>query len=414
VGKYKGAFHNPQFHRDIGSPEELGSILRNGPPCSSKRPAVTKQTRRNLVSRKHSGRSSYSSSEEDQLDVSEETSKEMPQIVTLSGRTRVTPVRYTDEPTIKMHLKLKAALSNEALVADLTALTGSKELRMKAMEDAKGHAKMTSSRRMKTVAINLTKKNATIKEAFLTKKRRLLKQEGGYKKPLQSIRRYPISVTKPASQMHIEYVPTPTATTPTKFFGDLMYTNESVDAGSKLWGYDPVSSVTVPSWSPFVDEAIEANPARPLYALPRPGGTPGSVRMTLFHETPRFASPVISSPGSRHHQVPCVSLYRSTSSCSTSGFTPMPLPLLRKQSSSVYVQEFMGYIPALQAALGVKLPSREDSNTAGANSVTASTDLYKQTPLSLAPKHPGSACSSPPLTTKEIDVLESPHIGGCT
>jgi hypothetical protein len=378
-GKYTGAFFNPLFHRDKGNPRDLALIQRNGPPSSSsKRSPVYQSTQQVRVALTGSIPSRDSLSNEDELDIRDERPSGSSQVVTLSGRRRVTPVRYTYEPLPKVAQKRKVPLRSDGLIiAEATAKCSIKHFSI--IEKANN------------------KNSSELRPTTIPPKKRLPTAYHGLPKPPRPIKR---TKTQAAATDSDQYVPTPTATTPSKFFADLVCDNESaIDTNSKLWGYDPENSA--PTWSPFIDEGFQPKQPQLVMPLLHPGDTPGSVRMTLFHGTPSFASPLIMSPGPHHLQggpstfaaATPASLCRSSSGCSAFGATPMPLPLLRKQSSSVYVRDFMGYIPALQAALGVTTAALRDSSTFDA-SVYFPTALNNHSTSTLS--YPGDGVPFPP------------------
>ena len=412
IGKYKGAFYNPDFHRDIQNPEDLKSIQRNGPPSSAKRSATKVFQSRVVIARKslishHRFTHESDSSSSDEWDNDEESLPEPRQVVTQSGRTRVTPIRFTYETTVKV-----APASN--------VMEFSKSPRMNKTLNTKSLPKMrpTLDKELKLKAI--PKKKSTVKSVRIPK-RRFVSQEDEPKLHSRSTKRRKTENKAPRNS-YVPTAPTPTATTPSKFFSDLRK-NGNVDTTSRYWGYDPVSLASVPEWSPFLDDRISKKENRLLLPLLHAGGTPGSVRMTLFHGNSSFSSPMMMSPGPHRHQVggnfavvpPPALLYRSASGCSTLGSTPMPLPLLRKESSSVYVQEFIGYIPALQAALGVNTLAPSGSAMFDIDEGIAA----HPSSSSNSPNHPGSELlpSGPRLSPSVFSLLkftlpESPRFAG--
>lgn len=374
TGKYQGSFFNPLFHRDKGNPSDLALIQRKGPPpSSSKRSPIYPSTQQVRLSFTGSISSRNTSSSEDEKDIRDELPSGSSKVVTLSGRTRVTPVRYTYEPLSKVAQKHKVPLRSEGLIlAQASAKCSTKHLRIK---------KANHENSSKSIS---------------PKKRRPIAYQGPPKPPIPIKR----NETQVAATDAYHFVPTPTATTPSKFFADLVCENESaIDATSKFWGHNPDNSA--PTWSPLIDE--ECRPKQLQLVMPslHPGDTPRSVRMTLFHGTPSFASPMIMSPGPQHRQggtsefaaATPSSLCRNSSGYSTFGATPIPLPLLRKQSSSFYVRDFMGYIPALQAALGITTAPLCDSSTSDAG---VCLPIYVNNHSASTLWHPGDGNTCPP------------------
>ena len=413
IGKYKGAFYNPNFHRDIQNPEDLKSIQRNGPPSSAKRSTTKVLKSRVVIARKslishHRFAHANDSSSCDEWENDEETLPDLKKVVTQSGRTRVTPVRFTYETTVKV-----APASNVMEV--------SKSIQMSKTLNTKSIPKMRPALDKELKVKAIPKTDSTVKSVRVPK-RRHVSQEVEPKLHSRSTKRIKTENTAPLNS-YIPSAPTPTATTPSKFFSDLRK-NGNADVTSRYWGYDPVSLASVPEWSPFLVDRIPKKESRLLLPLLHAGGTPGSVRMTLFHGNSSLPSPMMMSPGPHHHQVggnftevpPPALLYRSASSCSTLGSTPIPLPLLRKESSSVYVQEFIGYIPALQAALGVNTLAPSDSamfdiDDGMAAHLSLSSSSPNHTGSILLPSSPRSY--SPVCSLLKFTLPESPRFAGC-
>ena len=394
LGKYKGAFYNPRFHRDKGGADVLFSIERNGPPSSGKK----QSSARVLASQKTPPLSSDSSSDEDEL-YFEEMSPAAAPFVTLSGRKRVTPVRYTDAPkrglaqssaTVKVAMKQKAAHEdNVGLTAEVTSSTASLQPSVNKRDDPKSLNQTKPQIFLKSKAKSATKRKLSKKVALPTKKSRSSTQPEP-RKPPQPIKRGNVVVAVPTE--FVQCAPSPTATMPSKVFAAMHY-DDSVDAAnSERWGFDTAKSASVPPWSSLMDEGIQSNQARQLLPQMRTEETPGTIRLNLFQGAHGFSSPIIMSPGRLQRQTtgnmgtePPDSLDRSTSGCSVLSSSLMPLPLLRKQSSSFYGRELSGYIPALQAALGVTMPDLTES-IVGADVDTSTYQINHPIALFLPPR----------------------------